>query len=117
MTGIVFHATERRDAVVEFYRDRLTATVRLEQPDCTILEFDGFLFGFCEREETDDCGVLTFVYPDRERVDSARDRLGDSVVKEPRENETYDIYQCFARDPEGRTVECQAFLDGDVDIE
>ena len=117
MTGIVFHATERRDAVVEFYRERLNATVRLEQPDCTILEFDGFLFGFCEREEADDCGILTFVYPDREGVDAARDRLGDAVVKEPRENETYDIYQCFAEDPEGRTVECQVFLDDAVGIE
>lgn len=117
VTGIVFHATERRDAVVEFYRERLNATVRLEQPDCTILEFDGFLFGFCERAEADDCGILTFVYADRDGVDAARDRLGDAVVEEPRENETYDIYQCFAEDPEGRTVECQAFLDDDVDIE
>ncbi|OYR80182.1 glyoxalase, partial [Halorubrum sp. E3] len=45
------------------------------------------------------------------------DALGDAVVKEPRANETYDIYQCFAEDPEGRTVECQVFLDDAVDIE
>lgn len=117
VTGIVFNATERCDAVVEFYRERLNATVRLEQPDCTVLEFDGFLFGFCERDAADDCGILTFVYPDREGVDAAADRLGEAVVKEPRENETYDIYQCFAEDPEGRTVECQVFLDDAVDIE
>ncbi|TKX74362.1 VOC family protein [Halorubrum sp. GN11_10-6_MGM] len=117
MTGIVFHATERRDDVVDFYRDRLGATVRLEQPDCTILAFDGFLFGFCEREAAADCGILTFVYPDRAGVDAAADALGDAVVTEPRENETYDIYQCFAEDPEGRTVECQVFLDDGVDIE
>ena len=116
VTGIVFHGTERRDAVVEFYRERLNATVRLEQPDCTILEFDGFLFGFCERPDADNCGILTFVYPDRAGVDAAADRLGDAVVERPRENETYDIYQCFAEDPEGRTVECQVFLDDGVDI-
>lgn len=117
VTGIVFHGTAEREAVVDFYRERLEADVRLEQPDCTVLEFDGFLFGFCERDRVDDCGIFTFVYPDREGVDAARDRLGDAVVEEPRENETYDIYQCFARDPEGRTVECQAFLDDDADIE
>ncbi|MDB9253236.1 glyoxalase [Halorubrum ezzemoulense] len=117
MTGIVFHATERREAVVEFYRERLGATVRVEQPDCTILAFGGFLFGFCERDEVDNCGILTFVYPDRDAVDAASERLGDAVVTPPRENETYDIYQCFAEDPEGRTVECQVFLDEEVDIE
>jgi hypothetical protein len=117
VTGIVFHGTRRREAVADFYHDRLGAGVRIEQPDCTILEFDGFLFGFCEREAVDDCGILTFVYPDRDGVDAAATALGDAVVEPPRENETYDIYQCFAEDPEGRTVECQAFLDPSVDVE
>ena len=120
MTGIVFHATERRDAVVEFYRERLDATVRLEQPDCTILGFDNMLFGFCERDRTDDCGTLTFVYPGREAVDAAHDRLaaapGASAVETPHRNDRYDIYQFFAADPDGRAVECQAFLDDSVSL-
>ena len=113
MTGIVFHATEAHDEVVDFYTDVFDAEVRLEQPDCTILDYDGFLFGFCDRDHTDDCGILTFVFPDRAGVDAAHERLGDAVVDEPRENETYDIYQCFAVDPDGRTVECQAFLNAE----
>ncbi|GAB7092073.1 hypothetical protein JCM18237_23440 [Halorubrum luteum] len=113
MTGIVFHATEQRHEIVEFYLDVFDAVVRLEQPDCTILGYDGFLFGFCERDHTDDCGTLTFVFPDRAGVDAAYDRLGDAAVDEPRENATYDIYQCFGVDPDGRTVECQTFLDAE----
>ena len=120
MSGIVFHATERHDAIVEFYRETMGAAVRLEQPDCTILGYDNMLFGFCERDRTDDCGTLTFVYPDREAVDEARERLaeapGAGAVEAPRENERYDIYQFFTEDPDGRTVECQAFLDDAVSL-
>ncbi|SNR36260.1 VOC family protein [Halorubrum vacuolatum] len=115
MDGIVFYATERLDAVVEFYVERLDAEVRIEQPDCTILGYGDFRFGFCARESADTCGILTFVYPDRDAVDRAHERLSDVAREEPHGNPKYDIYQFFADDPEGRTVECQAFLGG-VDL-
>ncbi|WP_435161835.1 VOC family protein [Halorubrum sp. SY-15] len=116
MAGIVFYSTENRDAVVSFYRERLAMDVWLEQPDCTILEHGNLLLGFCAREETETCGICTFVYPDRAGVDEAYDRLGDAARDPPHENPTYDIYQCFGTDPDGRTVECQAFLAADVDL-
>ncbi len=116
MSGIVFFATENREAVVDFYTGPMGAEVWLEQPDCTILRHDNLLFGFCSRDRTDDCGIVTFVYPDRGDVDAAHDRLGDAAREEPHENPTYDIYQFFATDPDGRTVECQAFLDDAVDL-
>lgn len=56
------------------------------------------------------------VIPDRETVDDAHDRLGEAAVEEPHENVQYDIYQFFAEDPDGRTVECQAFLDEGVSL-
>ena len=126
MSGIVFHGTENRDGVVDFYREELNAETWLEQPDCTILRYDNLLFGFCDRDETEACGTLTFVYPDRDGVDEVRDRLAAAsdrrddasaprAVETPRENERYDIYQFFAEDPDGRTVECQAFLGDDVE--
>ncbi|OYR47781.1 glyoxalase [Halorubrum sp. Ea8] len=125
MSGIVFHGTENRGGVVDFYREELGAETWLEQPDCTILRHDNLLFGFCDRDETEACGTFTFVYPDRETVDDVRERLAEAsdrrddasapgAVEEPRENERYDIYQFFAEDPDGRTVECQAFLADDV---
>lgn len=111
MGGIVFFATERPGPVVEFYTDVVGADVWLEQPDCTILEREGFRFGFCERAETDDCAILTFVYGDRAGVDAAHDRVGDRARAPPAVSETYDIYRFFADDPDGRTAEFQTFLD------
>jgi len=110
MSGIVFFGTERLEAVVDFYVERIGASVWLEQPDCTILEYDNLLVGFCDREPADTDGIVTFVYDDREAVDGVYDRLSDVAVDEPRENERYRIYQFFAEDPEGRSVEFQTFL-------
>jgi len=38
------------------------------------------------------------------------DRLDDRAHGSPEVNEQYDIYQFFADDPEGRTLEFQTFL-------
>jgi len=107
--GIVFFRTADRDEVVEFYTDRVGASVWREQPDCTILAYEGFHFGFCERPDPETDGILTFVVPDRTGVDAAHERLGEATVEDPHHNETYGIYQFFAEDPEGRTVEFQVF--------
>lgn len=108
MDAIVFFGTERPEAVVAFYRDRLGADVRLEQPDCTILGFGGFRVGFCERDAAETEGVLTVV-EDRDAVEETYESLADVADGEPRSNERYEIYQFFATDPEGRTVEVQCF--------
>ncbi|WP_313693953.1 VOC family protein [Halorarum halobium] len=113
MSGIVFFRTESRPAVVEWYADVVGADVWLEQPGCTICSFDGFRFGFCDADGTENCGILTFVYPDREGVDRMHDRVGDAAREGPHVNETYDIYQFFADDPDGRTAEFQTFLADD----
>lgn len=110
MSGIVFFATREHDRVVEFYTETMGAEVWLEQPDCTVLRYDNQLLGFCDREAADTEGVVTFVRDDRDGVDELYDRLGDRARGPPEENERYEIYQFFADDPEGRTVEVQAFL-------
>ncbi|WP_373190128.1 VOC family protein [Halolamina sp.] len=69
------------------------AEVWLEQPGCTILEFEGFRFGFCDGEKTEANGILTFVLDDEASVDAMHDRVGDAADEPPHENETYDIYQ------------------------
>lgn len=109
MSGIVFFATERHDAVIEFYVDRVGARVWLEQPGCTILSYEGFRVGFCDRDETDDCGVVTFVFDAADEVDATYERLADVADGPPRDNDDYDIYQFYASDPDGRTVEFQTF--------
>jgi len=110
VSGIVFFGTAAHDEVVAFYRERLGADVWLEQPDCTVLRYDNVLFGFCQRDGADTDGILTFVVEDRAAVDAVHDDLADVAREQPHENERYDIYQFFAEDPEGRTVEVQAFL-------
>jgi len=107
MDGVVFFDTECHDDVVAFYRE-LGATVWLEQPDCTILRAGGFRFGFCARETADTEGIITLVFEDRAGVDDAYSAV-EQADGEPRYNDTYQIYQCFTEDPEGRTVEFQRF--------
>jgi hypothetical protein len=109
MAGIVFFRTNGRDRLVEWYLNRVDASVWLEQPGCTILSHEGFRFGFCDADETETEGILTFVYETRTAVETMHDRLGEAVREEPHYNDQYDIYQFFAADPDGRTVEIQTF--------
>ncbi|NHX36112.1 MULTISPECIES: glyoxalase [Halolamina] len=107
--GIVFFRTEHREQVVAWYRETVGAETWLEQPGCTILDFEGFRFGFCDAEYTESEGILTFVYDDAAAVDAMHERVGDAADEAPHENGTYDIYQFFAADPDGRTAEFQTF--------
>ncbi|MFB6153670.1 MAG: VOC family protein [Halodesulfurarchaeum sp.] len=109
MSGIVFFRSTNHDEVVTFYRDRLGFETWVEQVDCTILRHENLLVGFCDRDRADTEGILTIVYPDRAGVDAAHDRLGERARGAPEYNEEYDIYQFFATDPEGRTLEFQTF--------
>lgn len=110
MSAITFFATTDLKRIVEFYTEIVGADVWLEQPDCTILKYDNQLLGFCEREAADTEGIVTFVYADREEVDEMHEKIGDRAREDPHENDRYEIYQFFADDPDGRTVEFQTFL-------
>ncbi len=110
VSGIVFFRTESHDEIIDWYTGTVGAGIWLEQPDCTILDYEGFRFGFCDRGTTDDCGIITFVYPGREEVDAMYTRIGDAARETPHVNDTYQIYQFFADDPDGRTAEFQTFL-------
>jgi hypothetical protein len=107
--GFVFFRTERHDAVVAFYAERLDFGVWRDQPDCTILERDGFRVGFCDRDRTDDCGIVTVVVDSRASVDEAHEALRDVAEGAPRYEDRYGIYHFFAADPDGRAVELQQF--------
>jgi catechol 2,3-dioxygenase-like lactoylglutathione lyase family enzyme len=110
VSAITFFATTDLERIVEFYTETVGADVWLEQPDCTILKYDNQLLGFCERETADTEGIVTFVYADRAGVDGMHEKLGERAREDPHENDRYEIYQFFADDPDGRTVEFQTFL-------
>ena len=117
MSGILFLRTEMREELVEFYTEDVGADVWLEQDaGCTVLQYDNFLFGFCDGDDPDTDGMLTFVTEDREGVDDYYDRFEDRAQSPPADNDDFDVYQFFADDPEGRTMEFQTFLHPTDDV-
>lgn len=112
MSGIVFFKTEKLEQLKMFYRDSLGAKLWKDQGDCFIFEKNGFRFGFCDREETENGGILTFVFDSKEEVDIVYKELEDLAEGKPVSRQPdYDIYNFFGRDPDGRTLEFQCFLD------
>mgnify|MGYP000100224590 CR=1 FL=1 len=110
MSGIVFFRTAQRDTVVSFYTDRLGFDLWLEQDGgCTILSYDTLLVGFCDADETETDGIVTLVLDDEGAVDELYDGLSDVARSPPEANDDFAIYQFFAEDPDGRTVEVQTF--------
>ncbi len=110
MGGIIFFKTCEMEAIVEFYQNRVGMSIWLEQPGCTILKYGNLLVGFCQREVAETEGMITLVFENREEVDKMYDALSDIALDTPKENQKYNIYQFFARDPEGRSLEFQVFL-------
>ena len=114
ITVVVFFATDRLEELAVFYTQRVGAELWMDQGDCRIFRHGQFLFGFCQRETAEACGILTFVYPDREGVDRMYEIFRDGALGAPHDNPRYPIYNFFARDPEGRMIEFQ-FFTGDPD--
>ncbi|UCE14980.1 MAG: VOC family protein [Candidatus Heimdallarchaeota archaeon] len=112
MAGIVFLKTKNIQKTKEFYTSVINAKVWIDQKDCIIFRHDNFLFGFCEREGDLEKGwLLTFFYQSPTEVDAMYKKLKmDHATTEPVKNDRYEIYQFYAKDPEGFDLEFQAFL-------
>jgi nitroreductase len=110
MSGIVFLKTRNLQGMIDFYVNRAGMTVWLTQAECVILKHGNLLLGFCERDEVDLSGVFTIFYESREEVDRAYTEFEDVAKGEPCINDRYQIYHFYARDPEDRVIEFQAFL-------
>ncbi|TFG15542.1 VOC family protein [Candidatus Thorarchaeota archaeon] len=110
MPGIFFFKTKMLENLTKFYTERVGMDIWLEQPDCTILRKDNLLLGFCQRNQYETDGMLTFFFETTEEVDAVYSQLVDIALTQPKENRKYNIYQFFAEDPEGRALEFQAFL-------
>jgi catechol 2,3-dioxygenase-like lactoylglutathione lyase family enzyme len=111
MSAIIFLSTTMLDDIVEFYTSRLGLTVWIEQDDCTILRQDNLILGFCQRESADTGGIITFWYGSNKEVDDEYAKFKEVADGPPQVNERYRIYHFFFRDPEGRRLEVQRFLD------
>ncbi|MFZ5515914.1 MAG: nitroreductase family protein [Candidatus Zhuqueibacterota bacterium] len=109
MAGIVFFRTRDLKSLRDFYTDQIRMQVWLEQKDCLILKHGNMLLGFCQRDEPDTGGIITFFYPSDKEVDSMYHTLQSIAVAPPTRNDVYSIYQFFARDRENRLLEFQSF--------
>lgn len=109
MSGILFLKTRKLQELKEFYVNKLSCDIWLEQVDCIIFRHGNFIFGFCERDVAEIEAMLTFFYDTRENVDKMYNALKPIAISSPVENDKYNIYQFFANDPEGRTIEFQYF--------
>lgn len=116
MSGIVFFKTNRLSRLRNFYTSEIDARVWKDQGDCVIFQKNDFRFAFCQRKgKPETCGVITFLYDDRETVDSVYSQITEIARDEPISRvPDYNIYQFYGEDPEGRTLEFQCFLDEPV---
>ncbi len=109
MSGIVFFKTRMLDKLKDFYTRRVGCDIWLEQADCVLLRHGNMIFRFCQRDEADVNGIITFFYESKDAVDQMYEKFKETAVAKPAANEKYRIYQFFACDPEGRTIEFQWF--------
>ncbi len=109
--GIIFFQTKKIEEVSNFYLEKVGCSLWLDQGGCKILQFENMLFGFCQRENVDDQGMITFYYPSQEKVNLMYKQLKNISLSEPKDNPKYRIYHFYAKDPEGRNIEFQYFWD------
>lgn len=112
MSGIVFMKTKDLEKVSKFYQNQIGMELWQDQGKCKIFEKGNLQLGFCQANKTDNEGIITFYFKDKKDVDKIYKKISDNIeiTKEPEENEDFNIYQFFAKDPEGRTLEFQSFL-------
>jgi hypothetical protein len=108
--GIVFLKTNDLNTIKGFYHDEIGCDIWLDQGGCIIFRYGNLLIGFCQAEEADREGIITFFFEKKEAVDAYYLKLKHLAGSPPKENKKYRIYHFFARDPEGRNLEFQHFL-------
>ena len=112
MSGIVFKKTKMLEEITTFYKQKLKMKLWLDQKTCKIFEKGNLQIGFCQADKAEKDGIITYYYNSKEKVDQIYKQLSKEIkiLKSPQENNKYNIYQFFAEDPEGRTLEFQTFL-------
>jgi catechol 2,3-dioxygenase-like lactoylglutathione lyase family enzyme len=119
---VTFLHTTDLQAMHAFYGELLGLPLVLDQGPCRIYRAAGDAFlGFCTSgavlQPADATNaplqsvVLTLVSDAVDAWGAALQARGVALEKSPQLNATYNIYHLFVRDPDGRLVEIQQFLD------
>ena len=112
---ITFLKTGNLEETHHFYQDTLGFPLALDQGSCRIYKVleNGFI-GFCLKKETskgDSDIIFTIVTSEVDAWYKRLSGLGVEFTKRPQQNQRYQIYHCFFRDPNGYLIEIQSFLD------
>lgn len=109
--GIVFFQTQMLEKLHTFYINTVGCELWLDQGGCQIFRHGNMLFGFCQRNQTDQDALITFYYENKSEVDDMYSKVKNAAEAKPLDNPDYRIYHFYAADPEGRRIEFQYFWD------
>ena len=113
--NISFFGTDDLIKTDKFYREIFGLEIYKDQGKCKIYKVPGGgMIAFCEHMEvlaTDKSPIITFLTEDVEGVYSKFENIEEiELESEPIKNDEFKIYQFFAKDPNGYTIEIQKFL-------
>uniref|UniRef100_A0A7C3NE89 VOC family protein n=1 Tax=candidate division WOR-3 bacterium TaxID=2052148 RepID=A0A7C3NE89_UNCW3 len=109
--GIIFFKTKKLDQIKNFYIENFDMEIFLDQKKCVILKYENLLLGFCDSEEVENSSTITFFYESKNKVEKMYEKLKKLVTVDLKINPYFKIYHFYIKDPEGRNVEIQHFLD------
>lgn len=114
--NISFFGTNNLEETDKFYKKFFDLKIYKDQGKCKIYKIPGAgMIAFCEHMEVltkDNSPIITFL---TEKVDETYEKFenmdGIELISKPVKKEDFGIYQFFAKDPNGYTLEIQKFLD------
>ncbi|MEA2070881.1 MAG: VOC family protein [Asgard group archaeon] len=114
---ITFLQTDKLEETTAFYEEILSCPMVVDQGLCRIFQITQESYiGFCKHEfleENEDTVCVTFVFSTKKEVDKWYEYLKKKEVKiksPPKETKRFQIYNFFAMDPNGISIEFQTFL-------
>lgn len=111
---IIFLKSRDLAATTDYYTRVFGFRLVLDQGACRIFSIrPGAYIGFCRTDEPTGTPqvIVTLVVEDVDAACAALEAAGAQIEVRPRFNPQYNIYQFFARDPNGYLIEVQRFLD------
>ena len=112
---IAFFGTKDIEKTHKFYNVLLGMPLYKDQEECRIYEVPGGgMIGFCTHIPVvvgEKSPIITFIAKDVDKIYARIVDSGYAIPKFPEENENFNIYHFFVKDPSGYIVEIQRFLD------
>ena len=114
--NINFYGTDNLEKTDNFYKKFFDLEIYKDQGQCKIYNIPGAgMIAFCEHMEVltkDKSPIITFLTDNVDEVYEEFKKMdGIKIENAPVKKENFNIYQFFAKDPNGYTLEIQKFLD------